>query len=628
MIIERPMPVQGLNFNFPENMTDFLYCIDALNVDFDNRILKRPGISTFAPSEASTPITGLYNFQWSDLTQNLTKVTHLDFKVLEGVSPTWSWVKRTPRTTRDTVSITAGTGESIVTKATGTAWVTTGFNAEVRVGDRFRTTSGGGANVDYRVKTVVSGTEIRIEPAFSPLPQTGVNYQIDLLFNSGLSAGQGTNPTAGGDSNKLYSMVSISDTATGSFGDSLAFSNGNGPDGILSWRAFPSIEATPVRIAPPTGLNNFAARYLEVFINRLFAGFAIENSNNLPQRVRWSVNGNHRDFSGTGSGSADLIDTPDEITRIKVLSNVLVVYKQRSIFFGSPTLIVDRPIQFLPRFVGVGLIAPFSLADFRDFHIILTQDGIYRLSLSEFERIDKAVSMYKDIMRRINYKFINKVFGFADRLENKYYLCVPIGSSSENNLIYVYNLQRNTWTKYDFKINYASMFRSTLGIQTWDSLAGRTWDSMVGSWDSLSIENLPIVIFGDQSGNVRQIDSTTVSDVGTAIDSYIVTPPDNCSDSRVDRSAILKTAKRLRVWSRPTVPFVLEVAISITGGQSWQIIMSKTIQPDVGNIVDTFFDFFLTGKEFTRRFRNISNSEKFELIKYSFEFVERGPIMG
>lgn len=473
--IERTIPTSGLNRAWPSNRLPIDACPDLLNISLsDGTAKKRPGSKAYANQESGSPTTGLFNVQFSsDLSQNLIKHTNLDFKSWDPGAG--AWTTRTPRTTSGTVTITL---PNLVDKVQGPGWAA----SDVRVGDRFFITSGtAGINKGYRVASVTIGGgpsgfgRLTLEPNWVDTAQTAVNYQIDKLFNGGLSSGPTSiNPTAGGNANILYSGVVFSDTgALGTYADFYIFSNGN--DGIFSWKASPSVQdpTTLLITTLPAGLTTMAARYLEEFASRIFGGFIVENGNNIPQRIRWSVNNNNRDWLNLGSGFNDLVDTPDEITGLKKLGNVLVAYKKNSIFFGVATQISSPPIVFSPRYQNYGCIAPFSIASFGDFHFFIAQDGIYRLSLSSLDRIDESSNIFKEIIGTINYAQISKAFGLANRLTKEYWLAIPKGTDTSNSLVYVYsfkNPQQPFWTKYDIPISYATDFRGG-AINIWNQYA-------------------------------------------------------------------------------------------------------------------------------------------------------------
>jgi hypothetical protein len=463
MPIDRIIPYLGRNLFLPANALGPEYCQEALNVTLkDGTIRKRDGTTKLAPDEVY-PVLGLFDFQFSnDLSRNLCKMTNLDFKVYDAGAD--AWVKRTPRTTEGNVNVLT---PNIVDKNTGTAWTA----SDVRVGDRFFTTSGTGSGTEYRVASVTIGGgaqnlgRITIEPNWNgAFPTNPVTYQIDQLFNGGLDAGQGINPTLGGNLHQLYSATVFSDTlAVGSYQDFLIFSNG--ADGLFSWQAAPTLQPAAVKIS---SANAFPSRYVEAFAGRVFSAFTLEGGISIPQRLRHSVFNNHRDWTSTGSGFRDLADTPDEIANIKTLSTVLAIYKRTSIYHGIATGLVLDPLREQLRVENKGLLAPFSLASFGDFHMLMSQDGIYRHSPGEFRRFEAAVDAYKEIRARINYNRLNKVFGFANTFENEYWLAIPVGTSDNNNVVYVFSLRegKNFFVNSSHAINYATMFRGGT-IRTW-----------------------------------------------------------------------------------------------------------------------------------------------------------------
>jgi len=127
----------------------------------------------------------------------------------------------------------------------------------------------------------------------------------------------------------------------------------------------------------PTGLTT--AKYVCQFNNYLFYANVTVSSTVFPTRIYWSA---LRDTSTWDT--ADWIeiskDDGQEITGMKVLSDRLVIYKEKSIYNVYYTGDADIPF-ILPgggkSNSSVGCIAPFSIQEVENGHVFLAPDGIY-----------------------------------------------------------------------------------------------------------------------------------------------------------------------------------------------------------------------------------------------------------
>lgn len=169
-----------------------------------------------------------------------------------------------------------------------------------------------------------------------------------------------------------------------------------------------------------------AGTSVAIFDNRIFIG----GDENDPVRIHWSARGSFDTWGSTyGGGSMVLGDSPDWIQSMKRLGEYLIVYKERSIYIGQTTGLVDPPVRFeAAPGQGIGLAAPNSIGDLGEEHIFLGWDNVYVFSMRGMKPIADSV---RDDMFYGEYgilpEYLNNCTGIIAEEFGEYWLFVPTG---------------------------------------------------------------------------------------------------------------------------------------------------------------------------------------------------------
>jgi hypothetical protein len=112
-------------------------------------------------------------------------------------------------------------------------------------------------------------------------------------------------------------------------------------------------------------------RYITAFGDRLIAAYIHSPTDGvLPFGLQWSINADPRDWTGVGSGSENLIqspsDTGDEITGIFGFSSIAVIFRERSIWHISRQPFSIAPFRFDAVITNQGCDMPWSIARVSD----------------------------------------------------------------------------------------------------------------------------------------------------------------------------------------------------------------------------------------------------------------------
>ena len=248
----------------------------------------------------------------------------------------------------------------------------------------------------------------------------------------------------------------------------------------------------------PTGLT--AAKYIEQFNNYLFLANVTVSGVVYPSRIYWS------DYQTSAAWTAtSYIDIAkndgQQITGIKVLSDRLVVFKERSIY--NVYFTGDADIPFILPGGGkanssVGTISHWSIQEVENGLVFLAIDGFYYYDGSNSTKISTKIN---STLRDYSYGRFNQAVSCVQKNKNRYLCALPGASSTTNDKVVVWDYSVNSFSIYK-GINARSMCSFFV-----DGLEERPY-------------------FGDYLGFVYRMDTGAndyPSNVQTAIDAYYYT---------------------------------------------------------------------------------------------------------
>lgn len=213
----------------------------------------------------------------------------------------------------------------------------------------------------------------------------------------------------------------------------------NNTDPPFEWNGTGNGSASTV----PTGLTD--AKFVEHYENYGFYANVTVSGTVHPSRFYWSA---IKDI--TSWDAADFIDVAkndgQHITGFKVMGDRLVVYKTRSIYIVLFT--GDRDIPFIVQKTAsaIGCVAPYSVQNVENGHVMLAYDGIYFFdgnnSLKISDRINSKIL-------GLNNTGFPKATSCSYLSKTRYMLSVPASGSSTNDTIIVWDWSLNAFSIYD-----------------------------------------------------------------------------------------------------------------------------------------------------------------------------------
>ena len=191
--------------------------------------------------------------------------------------------------------------------------------------------------------------------------------------------------------------------------------------------------ATALGGSPPSAATAFAAN------NRVFAISTAAN----PSRIFWPVVTSVEDWTGTGSGNADVAASDGEALQcgIPLGHNRAILFKNSSTHFMDTTR-APFPIYQLQKGAGIaGRRAGVNVNGVIYFitparRMKSTTDGV------NFQDYPKSID---NIWDSINTERIAYIVGEHDKLNERITWCVSIGSSTTNNYSIVWDLKNECW---------------------------------------------------------------------------------------------------------------------------------------------------------------------------------------
>jgi len=322
----------------------------------------------------------------------------------------------------------------------------------------------------YNTGLTGSGTSVRPITGhfyFDKLGASGTAHVVaagGVLYNYNSSTATQILSGLTDDSEAFWQFHQIQDPRSGS-DDIVVGTNGN--DSMTLWNG----SGTAVYLSSLTSATQVPiAKYLLNHKNRLYAFNVVDDTDaDAAVKVKISSFGGdgapdpHR-FTETfycGGASSD-----GDIRGARVINDQIAIYTRNSVWKltpGAGTALDTASLQQLES--SLGLFAPFSLVDTGDFHIFLSERGVYAFDGNGFAHLSRDVD--SDLLDNSNRSRLSLAKGVFNKRMNQYTLYYAHGSSTRNNRALVYDLKIKAWQPpvTGRQVSYASEFRDSNGTE-------------------------------------------------------------------------------------------------------------------------------------------------------------------
>lgn len=307
--------------------------------------------------------------------------------------------------------------------------------------------------------------------------------------------------------------------------------------------------------------QNHAARGLIAFADRIVSIRPFFSGVDHATQIRWCISGNVNDWSGTGSGALEIIETSqDPLVTAFVLGDRAYLAKQRELIELIWTGTNSPTFGTAPRVSGMGVLAPHSVGLGEQFAFWLGPDDIYMWDGSTLTPVGDRV--YNTIDEIVDYNNIDTIQGAVYTPDSLYLLVVPP-------FLFVYDYRRDIWYQDD-----TTNFEAIAVFK-------------VGTNFTADIDHSEFQVIGDSFVQTVRLDQTLTSYLGSPIDSYWTTKDYTAEELRGGGTQGF-TVSLWNINSLREVRFqsnagdVVEVGVSVDRGVTWQTTTVTTNSNGVG----------------------------------------------
>lgn len=234
--------------------------------------------------------------------------------------------------------------------------------------------------------------------------------------------------------------------------------------------------------------TNHRAKFVRCWRNYIFAGDITETATRYPYRFRWSNAAEpgtlptaYAAAAGNDAGEVDIAETPDLLIDALPLGEMLVVYKQRSMFAvrwigGNQVFQIDR----LPG--EYGMLARGCAAQTPMGHVVMSVgDVILHAGAGVRSIADGRVR--REIFDNLNTSNPSRSFVVTNLQKSEVWVCYPTGAAAACTKAAIWNWNTDTWTFRDLpNATYGvSGQANNSDTETWTTTTP-TWTTVTRTW--------------------------------------------------------------------------------------------------------------------------------------------------
>jgi hypothetical protein len=419
----------------------------------------------------------------------------------------------------------------------------------------------------------------------------GTNFHMvacgDSLFNYNSTTATVIRTGLSDNSNTFWSMIQIQDPRSAS--DDIVLAT-NGVNPIQLWNG----SATSINLTSLTSATQVpVCKYLLNHKERIYAINIIDATDaDAPAKV-----------ARTGFGTDGLADPHrftesfyvggsskgGEIRGAKLLHGQIVFYTKNSIWKFNPsagTLDLDEVQE------SVGLFAPNSLVDAGDFHIFLSERGVYGFDGNNLVHLSEKVDI--DLFQNANLSQLQYAKAVFDQTKSQYILYFASSGSNRNDIALVYDIRpkMKMWQPpvTGRRVSFISTFTNTSGMRK--------------------------VIYGDYMGYLYE-DDTGINDGlatgynGTVTASSYTSITDTCATFSTAGNGLAGQVLRIYEGTGEGQQRLIEsntsAVLTLESGTNWTVVPDTTSKYTVGGI-DAYWrsrDYDFGGHDILKLFRHV-----------------------
>lgn len=353
------------------------------------------------------------------------------------------------------------------------------------------------------------------------------------------------------------------------------------------------------------------ATVVRPFKNYLIAGDITKGGVRFPQMIKWSTSASAGNVplswdetnATNDAGEFELSETADYFVDMLPLRDINAIYKENTVwgmrFIGFPFV-----FQFFKIFSEFGAIAKNCVVEFKDRHVVLTNDDVIIHDGQSYESlVDNRVR--EGIFNSIDPDSKSNCFVFYDVKRAEIYIGIPT-TSSYPDVIWIYNTRYRTWSKRSLpSVNSIISDFGVVQASIWDSVT-TIWDNYIGAWNAGAVATGELIMISSDSNKIFKLNSGNTAD-GSALNSFIVKQGISWKDQSFEQDNVeLKFLSSVR----PEISASTSVQVSISLGVQFKptdtIDYSPAIPFKPGTDEIVFFN--RAGRYFSFRFETLSGA--------------------
>jgi hypothetical protein len=377
-----------------------------------------------------------------------------------------------------------------------------------------------------------------------------------------------------------------------------------------------------------------AARFLTRFADRLYLASTVEGSATKPFRVRRSVNGDHTDWTGLGSGFTDLSEYPYHIEGLAKTGSQLLIPTTETVWLATRTGIAAAPARFDPVVPGTGLYSPFTLTPWQNDFLFMGRDHMYAYSGARITEIMQ--SLRDSIFFNVEASKVHMNFAVFRPEAQEWIAFTCEAGDATPTVGWVWNAHYNIGYRWDFTGPICATIHRQDVAKIWDALVG-DWTAQTSEWTlSEATVNFPLMVTGHTNGTVYQWKEDTPADAGNPI-ACRWTSKDFSSSLLLEQRGLLTgtqqslhqiTLKGLSIeYLASGTTCTLNFYLSTDGGATWTSAIPVSLNASDDNSTGYYTATMseqITGDRIRWKFEHSSATEKFRIARFIPEFEIKG----
>lgn len=259
------------------------------------------------------------------------------------------------------------------------------------------------------------------------------------------------------------------------------------------------------------------AKFIETVGDYVVIGHILDSGVTYPYRLQWCDTGDETDWTNGNAGFFDLASDFSPLVGLKKLNELLIAYKENSIYVGR---LVESVVvfDFQPQVTGIGLLNNRCVVEYNGLHYFLAQDGqIYVFNGIKAEPVSQRIE--NQIYSIWNKDRLAVNFARNNTHEKMIQFYIAEGSSDWPNVVWNIDYEDGTITKDTVNnLTCASTFKDTSGQLTFGDLAIPFGSATFKFGDGVGGSGFEFPILGSSSGIVVKETIDQLNDSSSAIE--------------------------------------------------------------------------------------------------------------